>query len=551
MRFDEASAWYAEFGPFYTGLQFSAEELPRFLEGEVPRAPRPLERRRPCRPRSAPTSPTTPRSTARPATRPATTWRCPSSCSPCSPCWRGCRSFDVGGFTVTLAEVVIVLVTVYYLTLDPPLALLMLAASALFAWVGRVAARGRSRSACSSAAGCCSSSATTSTSTARRRSSGTSPTCWSVRSGSWPRPPGGPDPRDTEDMTRAPALPSRSRWPCSPAAAARLHRPHAAALGSPTAICAGGAGGGHAGAHDRPRGLRSQQPGRPADARPATAPRLFVVEQRGPHPHPPRRRPGAPRRSSTSSTASAAGASAACSASPSIPRYAQNGRFFVNYTDRAGDTHIAEFRAPPAAPTRRTRPASGSSSSSRQPFANHNGGGLAFGPDGMLYIGARRRRLGRRPAGQRAEPGHAARQDAAHRRRPRHALRRPRRQPVRGARPGARPRSGPTACATPGASRSTARPATSTSATSARTRSRRSTSASPRGAGARTTAGTSWRARAASARHAAAPPRGLTLPVRRIRPRRRLLDHRRRRLPRLPHARLRGARTSTATSARA
>ena len=36
MRFDEASAWYAEFGPFYTGLQFSAAELPRFLEGAVP-----------------------------------------------------------------------------------------------------------------------------------------------------------------------------------------------------------------------------------------------------------------------------------------------------------------------------------------------------------------------------------------------------------------------------------------------------------------------------------------------------------------------------------
>jgi chlorite dismutase len=41
MRFDEASAWYAEFGPFYTGLQFSAEGLPRYLEGAVPalRAP--------------------------------------------------------------------------------------------------------------------------------------------------------------------------------------------------------------------------------------------------------------------------------------------------------------------------------------------------------------------------------------------------------------------------------------------------------------------------------------------------------------------------------
>jgi len=37
MRFDEASAWYAEFGPFYVGLQFSPSELPRFLEGEVPR----------------------------------------------------------------------------------------------------------------------------------------------------------------------------------------------------------------------------------------------------------------------------------------------------------------------------------------------------------------------------------------------------------------------------------------------------------------------------------------------------------------------------------
>ena len=36
MRFDEASVWYGEFGPFYTGLQFSPSELPKFLEGEVP-----------------------------------------------------------------------------------------------------------------------------------------------------------------------------------------------------------------------------------------------------------------------------------------------------------------------------------------------------------------------------------------------------------------------------------------------------------------------------------------------------------------------------------
>src|SRR5260221_10958913 len=36
MRFDEVSAWYAEFGPFYVGLQFSPSELPRYLDGDVP-----------------------------------------------------------------------------------------------------------------------------------------------------------------------------------------------------------------------------------------------------------------------------------------------------------------------------------------------------------------------------------------------------------------------------------------------------------------------------------------------------------------------------------
>ena len=37
MRFDEASAKFAEFGPFYVGLQFAATELPRFLSGDLPR----------------------------------------------------------------------------------------------------------------------------------------------------------------------------------------------------------------------------------------------------------------------------------------------------------------------------------------------------------------------------------------------------------------------------------------------------------------------------------------------------------------------------------
>ncbi len=36
MRFDEASAKFAEFGPFYTGLQFTASELGAYLSGSVP-----------------------------------------------------------------------------------------------------------------------------------------------------------------------------------------------------------------------------------------------------------------------------------------------------------------------------------------------------------------------------------------------------------------------------------------------------------------------------------------------------------------------------------
>jgi chlorite dismutase len=36
MRFDRASAEFAEFGPFYVGLQFDATELPALLEGRQP-----------------------------------------------------------------------------------------------------------------------------------------------------------------------------------------------------------------------------------------------------------------------------------------------------------------------------------------------------------------------------------------------------------------------------------------------------------------------------------------------------------------------------------
>ncbi len=70
------------------------------------------------------------------------------------------------------------------------------------------------------------------------------------------------------------------------------------------------------------------------------------------------------------------------------PQFAANGKFYVNYT-RIGDgaTVIAEYR------TIAGNPNQGDLNSERivllipQPFANHNGGMIEFGPDGFLYIG--------------------------------------------------------------------------------------------------------------------------------------------------------------------
>ena len=68
------------------------------------------------------------------------------------------------------------------------------------------------------------------------------------------------------------------------------------------------------------------------------------------------------------------------------PGFAQSQRFYVDYTDLNGNTVIAQYRVT-------SNPDQADASSEiillriTQPFANHNGGRVEFGPDGYLYIG--------------------------------------------------------------------------------------------------------------------------------------------------------------------
>jgi glucose/arabinose dehydrogenase len=69
------------------------------------------------------------------------------------------------------------------------------------------------------------------------------------------------------------------------------------------------------------------------------------------------------------------------------PNYAENGFFFVNYTDRDGNTRIARFSVS-ASDANLADPASRLELLRiDQPYGNHNGGSLVFGPDGYLYAG--------------------------------------------------------------------------------------------------------------------------------------------------------------------
>lgn len=67
------------------------------------------------------------------------------------------------------------------------------------------------------------------------------------------------------------------------------------------------------------------------------------------------------------------------------PDYQNNGYFFVNYTTST-HTHISRFQADPEEKGVGDKDSEVVLLTYRQPFANHNGGDLHFGPDGMLYI---------------------------------------------------------------------------------------------------------------------------------------------------------------------
>ncbi|GAP13801.1 glucose/sorbosone dehydrogenases [Longilinea arvoryzae] len=68
------------------------------------------------------------------------------------------------------------------------------------------------------------------------------------------------------------------------------------------------------------------------------------------------------------------------------PKFTDNRFFYVNYTDLSGNTVIARFTA--AADFKTADPNSEEKLIQvQQPYANHNGGGMAFGPDGLLYLG--------------------------------------------------------------------------------------------------------------------------------------------------------------------
>ena len=210
------------------------------------------------------------------------------------------------------------------------------------------------------------------------------------------------------------------------------------------------------------------------------------------------------------------------------PDYASSGEFYVNYTDREGDTVVvASHRRRPLERFSRVRAGRNPCSHIEQPYATITVAASSSSRDpsgsGSAWATAAREAIRR----QRPEPGLPARQDA------RLGLRRAVWPPSL--------RSSSPACETRGASHSTARPWTCGSATSAKTTWEEVDFVAAGPAQGVNWGWNLWEGTPPFPAGSAPPRKGFTLPRRRILARPGPLDHRRLRLPGQPRTALVGA----------
>ena len=97
------------------------------------------------------------------------------------------------------------------------------------------------------------------------------------------------------------------------------------------------------------------------------------------------------------------------------PDYARSGRFYVYFTGRDGNPKVQEFRRSASSPNRANKSTRRQLMSMADPYPNHNGGHLVFGPDGLLYIGTGDGGSGGDPENRAQNLDSPARQDPAHR----------------------------------------------------------------------------------------------------------------------------------------
>jgi glucose/arabinose dehydrogenase len=69
------------------------------------------------------------------------------------------------------------------------------------------------------------------------------------------------------------------------------------------------------------------------------------------------------------------------------PHYAANRRFYVDYTNVSGDTRVVRYRASSSNPDVAVASSARVLLGVHQPYSNHNGGQLQFGPGGLLFVG--------------------------------------------------------------------------------------------------------------------------------------------------------------------